>query len=86
MEVDSIINDTIDQNSYSIFRLVKLYLSKAVADFLLNFKEVDKQQKLEFISDCSSASERFEKPSKRNKISNFVSQNIPKVLLTKDIN
>lgn len=78
-------DDTIDQKQLFNLSTGKA-ASQEVADFLLNVKEAGSQQKLKFISDCSSAPERFEKPIKRNKIINFASQNITKVLMTKDKN
>lgn len=60
--------------------------SPEVTDFLLNVKTAGNQQKLDFISDCSSTPDRFEKPIKRNKIINFASQCSTKVLMTKDKN
>lgn len=44
------------------------------------------KKKIDFISDCSSNPDRFEKPIKRNKIINFASQCSTKVLMTKDKN
>ncbi|CAH2088517.1 unnamed protein product [Euphydryas editha] len=58
--------------------------SPEVTDFLLYVKTAGNQQKLDFISDCSSNPDRFEKPIKRNKIINFASQSSTKVLMTKD--
>lgn len=60
--------------------------SDEVADFLLNVKAAGSHQKLNFISDCSSTPERFEKPIVRNKIMNFASQCTGKLLMTKDRN
>lgn len=57
-----------------------------VVDFLLNVKAVGNQQKLNFISECSLDSERFDKPIRRNKILNFASHYTTKVLINKDKN
>ncbi|CAG5110081.1 Protein of unknown function, partial [Cotesia congregata] len=58
--------------------------SPEVNKFLLNMKIAGNQQKLDFVSDCSSNPDRFEKPIKRNKIINFASQCSTKILMTKD--
>lgn len=78
-------HDTIDKNQLFNISSGKAS-SQEVADFLLNVKAAGNQQKLNFISDCSSTPERFEKPIQRNKIINFASQCTTKVLMTKDKN
>ncbi|KAH9635594.1 hypothetical protein HF086_012263 [Spodoptera exigua] len=78
-------DDTIDKDILFNISTGKA-TSKEVADFLLNVKTAGYQQKLNFISECSSTPARFDKPVKRNKIYNFASQCMTKVLSTKDKN
>ncbi|KAH9637765.1 hypothetical protein HF086_007794 [Spodoptera exigua] len=78
-------DDTIDKDILFNISTGKA-TSKEVADFLLNVKTAGYQQKLNFISECSSTPARFDKPIKRNKIYNFASQCMTKVLSTKDKN
>ncbi|CAH0687786.1 unnamed protein product [Spodoptera exigua] len=66
-------DDTIDKDILFNISTGKA-TSKEVADFLLNVKTAGYQQKLNFISECSSTPARFDKPIKRNKIYNFASQ------------
>lgn len=77
--------DTVDKDI--LFNIsTGIAASKEVADFLLNEKTAGYQQKLNFISESSSTPARFDKPIKRNKISNFAFQCMTKVLSTKDKN
>ncbi|KAK9876442.1 hypothetical protein WA026_012755 [Henosepilachna vigintioctopunctata] len=78
-------DDTIDKDtSFNI--LAAKGVSKKVANFLLNVKTAGDQLKSNFISECSSTPARSDKPMKRNKICNFASQCMTKVLSIKDKN
>lgn len=78
-------DDTIDKDTLFNISTGKA-ASKEVTDFLLNVKTAGSQQKLNFISECSSTPGRFDKSIKRNKICNFASQCMTKVLSTKEKN
>lgn len=58
--------------------------SSDVTEFLINVKKNGNDQKSNFITECSSNSERFESPIKRNVILNFASECTTKEQVSKD--
>jgi hypothetical protein len=46
-------------------------VSEDIGHFLLNMEKLGNERREQFINECSEDPERFERPSKRNKILNF---------------
>lgn len=63
--------------------LFNLYSGRAsaseVGDFLLGVPQMGREQKIQFIENCSEIPGTFEKPIKQNKIVNFASQCVKKI-------
>lgn len=76
-------DDTIDKNNLFNISTGKA-ASAEVGEFLLTVKAIGNDQKLNFITECSTAPGRFEKAIKRNKILNFASECTSKVVMSKD--
>ncbi|XP_049318490.1 uncharacterized protein LOC125780337 isoform X2 [Bactrocera dorsalis] len=78
-------DETIDKNNLFNISTGKA-ASEDVGDFLLNVKATGEQQKLNFITECSTIPGRFDKAIKRNKILNFTSECTSRVVMNKDQN
>ncbi|CAH1114941.1 unnamed protein product [Psylliodes chrysocephalus] len=63
----------------AFFKAVGKAVSPKVCDFLTNASTMGHQQKLQFLEECASSPDRFEKPIKRNTVLNSASDCIKKV-------
>lgn len=66
-----------DLNPHELFNLsTGKAASPETAEFLLNARSKGAKQRDQFVEECRGDSNRFERPIKRNKVSNFAAENI----------
>lgn len=66
-----------DLNPHELFNLsTGKAASSDTAEFLLNARSMGAKQRDQFIEECKGDTNRFERPIKRNKVSNFAAENI----------